>query len=326
MQTRARELLGFEGSHQRYVDVNSVRDLEDISDPHTLEDETQRTWREWLSDNKITGVAFGMLGLVGMIVVLLFAREFIPLIIGNVWVQRGVVLVGVYIWGRRNGWRANQSRIEDIDEANLQYESGNQKTVKGVILDRDETTRFIPFKGYRTPGMKPQPYTAAEIDPSILERADGRVDPSLPAIIRMDEDFVSIQDTESGGRLVQLTSGLVPDPESGGKETGLTVLKAAPPETAPPEKVREITETNMQLAEDKKRLKKESRQKDQTIDRLRDEKNRPVDERHDELIDKHQRLRPDGRRRTDNSKNGRTASSGVDETVERVHEEVSSDD
>ena len=331
MTERARELLGFEGSYQRYPDLDSVRDLEEISDPHSLEDESQRGIREWISDHKIQAAAFGLLSIAAVALLLSFAWHYIPVIVGNRWVQLAAVLTTVFVLGRKNGWNANQSRVEDIDELELQnLEEETLQSVKGVVLDGGAVPRFIPIKGYRKPGMRPAPYKAVELDPTVADRVSGSVDPDLPAIIRLHPEFTTIQDTDTGKRVVQQTSGLDADPATGGKEAGMAVLRATAPNFAPPEKVREINEKMQQVAKEKKELKHQKQQQEQTIRRLRERVNKPVDERTDEVLERVERLMyPRGRGRG-NHANGhddrKVTTSGADDELERVQEEVSTDD
>lgn len=330
MTERARELLGFEGSYQRYPDLESVRDLEKISDPHTLEDETQRSVSEWVSDHNIQAVALGLLAIVATGLVLALARHYVPLIVGNTWVQLAALLLTAFTVGRKNGWNANQSRVEDIDELELQnLHDETMQSVKGVVLDGGAIPRFIPIKGYRKPGMRPEPYKAVELDPSVVDRVNGSVDPDLPAIIRLHPKWTTTKETETGTRVVQQTKGLDADPTTGGKEAGMAVLRASPPDFAPEEKVREINEKMEQTAKEKKKLKQRTQQQEQTIDRLREELNRPVDERADEYLSQIERLMyadkgrdPPGDRRDDR----KVTTSGTDDELEQVQEEVSVDD
>lgn len=334
MTERARELLGFEGSYQRYPDLESVRDLEEISDPHTLEDESQRSLGEWISDHKIQAAALGLLAVVATGLVVTLAWHYVPIIVGNTWVQLAALLTAVFVVGRKNGWNANQSRVEDIDELELQnLHEETMQSVKGVLLDGGAIPRFIPIKGYRKPGMRPAPYKAAELDPGVLDRVNGSVDPDLPAIIRLHPEWTTTKDTATGKRVVQQTKGLDADPTTGGKEAGMAVLRASPPDFAPEAKVRRINKKMEQTATEKKKLKQQTQQQEQTIDRLREELNRPVDERADEYLSQIERLmyadkgrNPPGNRRNGHDDDRKVTTSGTDDELEQVQEEVSVDD
>jgi hypothetical protein len=334
MTERARELLGFEGSYQRYPDLDSVRELQEISDPHTLEDDTQRSVSEWLADNKIKTVAFTLLGVIGIGLILNFAWRYIPLVVGNQWVQLGALLTGVFIVGRKNGWTANQSRVEEIDELELQnLHDETQQSLKGVVLDGGETPMFIPIKGYRKPGMRPTPYKAVELDPSVTDRVNGSVDPDLPAIVRLHPEWTTMSETETGTKAVQQTKGLDADSTTGGKEAGMAVLRAAPPDFAPEEKVRKINEKMQRVATQKKKYKNRIQHLEETIDNLREKANEPVDERADEYLERLERLMyaNKGRQPPGDHTNGRdddrkVTTSGTDDELEQVQEEVSVDD
>lgn len=334
MTERARELLGFEGSYQRYPDLDSVRDLEEISDPHTLEDESQRGIREWISDHKVQAVAFGILGLAAVALLLSFAWHYIPIIVGNTWVQLAGLLTGVFILGRKNGWKANQRRVEDIDELELQnLHDDTLLAVKGVVLPEGDVPMFVPIKGYRKPGMRPTPYKAVELDPSVVDRVNGGVDPDLPAIVRLHPEFTTIQETDTGTRVVQQTKGLEADRTTGGEQAGMSVLVAARPDFAPKEKVREINEKMTKVAEQKKGLKQEFQQARETIKRQREELYRPVDERVDEELQRTERMiyanrgrPPSGDHTNGRNDDRKVTTSGPDKELEQVQEEVSVDD
>lgn len=332
MTGRARELLGFEGSHQRYPDIESVREFEEVSDPTAVEDESASSIREWIADNTVTAISFGLLATFLIALMLAFGGKYLPLIIGNRWVQLGAILSGVFVFGRRNGWKANQKRLGDIDELHLQLPD-HQKSFRGVIIEGGTGVppAFIAVKGYRKPGMRPQPYTVADIDPGALERADGRVDPDAPAVIRLQSKYTTVTDTDTGKRAVQLASGIDPDPDAESGDGRLTVLVASAPDIADKEKVRKINNENSRLLEKKKNLKNQLQEKDQTVRRLREEVHEPVKERVDEYLQNQERLmyasrgqkHPDDRTSSDDRK---ITTSGTDKELEQVAEEVSADD
>ena len=329
---RTREILGLSGSHQRYPDVESVRDLEEISRPDTIDDDTVTPWREWIAENKIPAVAFGLLATVAVALVGAFARQYIPLLVTNQWFQLGGLLIGVYVLGRRSGWNANQSRVEEIDELNLQI-GDYQETYAGTYIDGGQTKppAFVPVKGFRKLSRRPKPYTVADVDPSVLERAEGNVDPDAAVVIRLHPQFTTTTSTLTGDDVVQLTGGLDPAPNPEQWADGMAVLKATPPELAAPEDVRQITETNERLATEKRELKKQKQEMAQRIRSLRQQMNKPVDERLGEHIERHKDLGDAyrGRRRNghrDDHSNGRATTRGPDEELEQVGEEVSADD
>ena len=330
---RPRELLGLSGSHQRYPDVESVRDLEAVSRPDSITDETKTPWREWVAENKVTAVAFGLLAVVGIALVGVFTWRYVPLLVTNQWFQLGGVLLVVFIYGRRSGWNANQQRVEEIDELSLQM-GDYQESHSGAYIDggRTKPPAFMPVKGFRKPGRRPTPYTVADIDPSVIERAEGDIDPDAAVVIRLHPQFTTSQSTLTGEEAVMLTGGLEPAPNPEQWAEGMAVLKATPPELASPEDVREITETNERLADEKRELKKQNQEMAQRIRSLRKELNKPVDERLDDVIDRHKDLgdayrgrRRSGRRDGTHS-NGTATTPGPDEELEQVSDEVSADD
>jgi len=332
-QERSRELLGMSGSHQRYPDVESVRDLEAVSRPDTISDETKTPWREWVAENNVTAVAFGLLAAVGIALIVVFARRYVPLLVTNQWFQLGGLVLAIYIVGRRSGWHANQERVEEIDELSLQM-GDYQESYSGTYIDGGQTKppAFMPIKGFRKPGMRPAPYTVADVDPSVIERAEGDIDPDAAMVIRLHPQFTTATSTLTGEEAMMLTGGLEPAPNPEQWADGMAVLKATPPDLASPEDVREITETNERLADEKRELKKQNQEMAQRIRSLRKELNKPVDERLGDIIDRHKDLgdayrgRRGTRRRDGTHTNGTATTPGPDEELEQVENEVSADD
>jgi len=267
---RARELLGFAGSRQRYPDVESVRELASVSDPETLEDETAGSIREWMADNRRLALSLSLLGGVTLVLVLYFTRQYIPLIVGNRFVQAGVVLCAVFLVGMRFGWNANQRRVEDIDEVSFQISGEGQLTAKGLVTEGDRTRPplAVPVKGYRDPGKRPRPYTVEEIDPQLLERLPTDIDPNTPAMIRMHPTYTTSTDWAGSTRSVQLTDGFEPVQDPMVHDDGIVVLKATAPCIADSEEVREINRLNEELQEEKKQLQKEKEDLEQRVDDL----------------------------------------------------------
>jgi len=285
---RARELVGFEGSYQRYPNVESVRDFADISDPESLEDESAGSLREWIGNHSRQAAAYSLLGMVALLVIVYFAGQYIPLIVGNRYVQGGALLVTVFLIGRVVGWRANQSRIEDIDEMAFQIRGGDLLIAKGVVQagGRHRPPLAIPIKGYRKPGMRPRPYTIEEIDPQILDRVPGSVEPDTPAMIRMHGTYASLTDSVTGQRAVQMTDGFEPVEDPTVHEDGVVVLRATKPSLADEEEVREINALNEELATEKRRLKAEKKELEQRVDSLLTEVTEPMDERVDKELER----------------------------------------
>jgi hypothetical protein len=326
MSERARELLGFEGSRQRYPDIESVRDLEEISDPSTIEDDTQQSLREYIAENRVTAISFSLMAIVVGAAVLAFAWRYVPLVVTNPFFIASIVLAGTFLVGRRNGWRANQSRVEDIDELTLQYKD-HVKVFKGLFIEggADSPPLFVAIKGYRFPGTRPSPYTAEEVDPSLMERAEGNFDPTNPAPIRLHPEFVEWTSTATGTKVCQATSGIEPDTARKQHDGKLSVLKAAPPVRANPEEVARITKKNQELAKEKKELKEDINELESEIEDLRDRLYDPVDERVETQIDRASRLVDSarGRSSSQSDSDGRKVTSGSpDEERERTKDEV----
>jgi len=277
---RARELLGFTGSYQRYPNVESVRDLSEISDPESLEDETAGSIRQWMSRHRRQTVALSLFAGTAAMIVLYFVWQYIPLIVTNRYVQAGGVAILIFLAGRRNGWRANQRRIEDIDEIAF-HMSDDLLVAKGLMQEggRERPPLAVPIKGYRKPGMRPRPYTIEEVDPQVLDRIPGSVDPDTPALIRMHPTYTAVTETATGRRAAQLTAGFEPVEDVRFEDEGVVVLRAAAPVLADEEEVRAINDLNEELAEEKKRLKAKKKELEQRVDDLMREVNRPMDER-----------------------------------------------
>lgn len=325
---RAMEMLGFAGTQQRYHDIDSIADLEDLSDPTTLEDETHTQLRERARQNKLQTAVLGLLVVVLGGLGTALAYRYIPLVVTNTYVQAGAVALVTYLAGRRGGMQSYRRSVSQKDEMNFLI-GDHVFNAKGVIREggQKRPPLAIPIKGYRKPGVRPQPYTVGEVDPQALERAPGSVDPDMPVAIEMHRIYSEVTDTDTGKRAVQLTDGF--EPAEARVEDGVVVLlKATAPDIATEADIRKINEDYKQMLNEKKENERQIEEKEATIRKLRKEKNRPVDERVDEQLDRTERMvravRGGPRQHTTMSTRGRQRN-GHDAKREQTEDEVTTD-
>lgn len=326
---RALEMLGFAGVQQRYDDISSIHDLEDISDPRTLDDETHTPIRERARQNKLQTAVLALLALVlgGLGVAL--AYEYIPLVVTNIYVQAGAAALIIYLAGRRGGMQSFRRSVEHQDEVTLRFDD-HVFAAKGIVRDggKDRPPLAVPLKGYRQPGMRPQPYTVADVDPQALERAPGSVDPDMPVAIELHPIYTEVTQTDTGKRAVQLSGGFEPA-ETRVEGDTVVLLRASAPDIAHEDDVREINEDYQRLLEEKKELNNRIDKKKQTINDLREQLHKPLDERVDKELDRVQEtvraMRGSPRQQERSVNRRRRQENGHDPALEQTNKEATTD-
>lgn len=281
---RVRSILGLKGNYQQYHDLNDVSDLSEISDPETLEDETKTGIRDWAADHKILFVASSLLTLVASVLMLALAWRLVPDIVGNRLVQATAVAIVIFGAGYRYGWSGNQNRIVEIDRLVLTI-NGNTVAYWGTYIEGGNYPLFIAVKGFHR-GRKPVPYTIRDVDASIVNRRD-QIGVSLddPAVIRLNETFAGVTETDTGTVVAQESGGLQIDHP--GRES---TLSATLPEHADPALIEEIKDEletkEEELADERENAKRYKRQRNEAWE----DAMKPLDERMDKTIEWYERI------------------------------------
>lgn len=197
----------------RYPEPEDYTPPEEVEDPHTLDDSTESTWRDWIAENKLFVFSMSLLGLGVLIAVAIYAGRYFITFLLNPWVHRlavgGGIATGAYFAGRS----AYRSQIERQDELTLydpeEGESlhflGRYEGVDGAGYDL-----FVPLKGYRRRGHDPEPYRIGELSRDLVENFNRN--PRATARIRLHASVTTVTPTDRGRKVVQLTAGIDPAP------------------------------------------------------------------------------------------------------------------
>ncbi len=210
--------LGFGPRSRKYIDIESVRELQEISDPETTQDESSTGLREW-ADRHPAAAIFGFIVVVfGGLLLLRYTARFATALVTNPWTYAtvtGIVFVGIVF---RTGWRRRDTQVTNYEELQLKID-GDATAYKGTYIDLPgEALAFIPIKGWSGLLKSPRPYSNAEIAAGMNQSfKPHRINDDEPAVIRLEPgghgSLLGETDTEWGGkRLVQETGGLKPDP------------------------------------------------------------------------------------------------------------------
>lgn len=208
--------IGIGGRNRRYVDVETVADLEDISDPETTEDETWTSLRERAGEHPLLALLVGFVGLLVGGVFLFWTARLVPGLLTNQWTYISLGGAGIALFSYKKGWSGHRDRVSSWDELELDM-NGEATCYKGVFLDDfpGEALGFIPIKGWRGGGHQAVPYTNGDLGAAMTESFNSyRIGDDDAAIIKLLPDEVSVTNTDWGTRVIQRTDGLEPDPDS----------------------------------------------------------------------------------------------------------------
>lgn len=208
---RLRAQFGF-GRRRRYVNVDDIADLEEISNPEETTDDTRTTLTQFAANNAQLALGLGVVLLFGFIAALYFFGRFIPRLLGNIYVQATVAGLLILGTGLKIGRSKERELISEIAEVTLRY-NDTQQTFKGTILrmpGKDRGALFVPFKGVRLGGTKWEPYRIRELGAPISERHQYRVDRSNAVRIHLHPKTTTASDTSWGERITCHTGELEP--------------------------------------------------------------------------------------------------------------------
>lgn len=334
LQTR----LGINTHRRRFVDLESARDLEDISDPETTDDESSTSLREWAKLHPGWAILATIVVVVVVGLVLRWSAQLAVGIITSPWTYVVIAAALVLGWTFRKGWRWRDQQVTDYDELHLKTGDGT-RSYKGRYIELvGKTDAFVPIKGWSGLWSSPRPYQNAEIAAGMNESFDPwEVEGEEAAVIRLEPGehgtLTGISDTEWGGKkVVQETSSIEPDPNG-----NYTSLKCTLPEFDD-QRVDGLREQVEQLRDDLGDAREEidalRRRNRNLTDRMHD----PIDEQMDSRIDQYERLAhvADGRRRPRTEDGtlvepredwrGPGTMSANEKELKEVEEEVSDDD
>lgn len=330
--------LGIGGRTRQYVDVESVRDLEDVSDPETVEDESHTSIREWAAQHKVLTVVLGLVGTLVVGIALFWAARIAPGVLFNENTLRVAVVATVFGVGYRYGWQNRGERHFGWDELNLKM-NGKALAMKGVYIDDlpSDADGFIPIKGWRYGAHKAVPYTNGDLGAAMVESYNAyMMGDDDAAIIRLRPTETEVAETDWGTRVIAETGGLEPDPDG-----NHTSLKATYPDYDDDRanelaaQLDQVTIDYYDVVEENQGLRRRVKElKDRLTDPIEDEVDKRINQfaKMRDAVHGHRRRRDDtdgvGPQPHDFKGNGTTppASSASQQETEEVEQEVSSDD
>lgn len=193
----------------RFPNTQNAQLPEDISDPHTNDDETKEALSTKIKRNwKFLIVAIP----VALAFIVIFLRYFLELgvnIAANPWVQRGAAVAGIAGISFYAADQRRQSIIESHDRLVLDTPDGAKRFLGEVTSSTDDELHFRLHKGLTRFGSLGDPYTISEISHEMGESwAKAHHSPDAPATVRLHPALVSATKTGTGSIIVQETSGL----------------------------------------------------------------------------------------------------------------------
>jgi len=149
--------------HRKFVDLNSARDLEDISDPETTSDESSTSLREWAAMHPGWAVllTLGSLILAGLLI--RWGARFAIGALRSPWTYAALLALAVLGYVYRTGWRRRDSQVTDYDELHLKT-GRTTRSYKGRYVElTGKADAFVPIKGWSGIFSSPTPYRNGEI-------------------------------------------------------------------------------------------------------------------------------------------------------------------
>lgn len=205
---RAKAMLGIRSRTERYHH-GEYRSLEDISDPHTWEDETETSWREYIAENKWFVLTSVILGVVGLVVALHLLAKYMPAVLGSTRVQLTTGALALFITGYLYGGKNQRERFLDYDWLVLVTSSG-VTVYLGTYREANDGDYglFTPVAGFSPFGHQSYTYSIGQVSLELAQLASAaNWDPDDPAIIRVDPD-IPVSQTDYGTVIGALADGL----------------------------------------------------------------------------------------------------------------------
>lgn len=238
MFERIRALHGSGGADRRYPSESPEEYLspEEVEDPHTLDDGSKQGLAERMQDNWHWILALGLLFMTALILMAIYFGRYMMTIALNPWTHRFLAGGGIAVSAYKLGQTSQRKRIQKQDELTLYDPDSRQSNhFLGRYLSLEGMSHdvFIPIKGFRKWGHAPEPYRIGELSRELVQRHNHN--PQAQAKIRLHPAVVTVEATERGRKITQLTAGIDPDPF--GRETN---LEATLPDMASTETVSDL--------------------------------------------------------------------------------------
>lgn len=254
MSTADRDVDAIDSPRRRYPSED-VRHPEDVSHPHTTDDESSQSLRERITGgtSKIVLVAVGLvlaavvgygLLLFGSVVVDLATNRWVQAIVGALAVGGTALVVGA---------KRERRAIAETDTLEIMLPNG-LKEFQGEYVETGTGPAFVPYKG-RTGLLRSQePFTLEDLSTE-LPRLDSKqgLDGDDHAVIELLDAYTSVAMTDRGVRVATTADGIQPAPFSSD-----VALRCEPPSLAHEDRLQDanamIQELNDELATKQRRV------------------------------------------------------------------------
>lgn len=270
------------------------KELEEVSDPSTTEDETATYFREYASEHPFQ---IGFLLVVGVLLLVYLGFVFTSYgsrLLSNIYVQVGGLVTAVGALAYLGGRSTQRSDLAGMDWLVLLTSDGVNHYL-GYYAEAETSGEplFIPAKGFTMFGSRANPYTVADISPELARTFRNLSwDPETPAVIRLDPSLAQTHRTDWGFIVGQISSGLQLDPQ--GQESN---LQTADPDLADEGALQDLTEELEQHQSQIGRLREEKNTLEKALDEARDRLQRSQEEAIDRFVERYRRIQR--RRRVD---------------------------
>lgn len=257
-----------------YSNGDEARPIDDVSDPHTREDESGRSLRDWAADHKLGIILWSGVLLVGIGILLHWIARYAPGLWRNE-LLREVLLAGlIFTVGLFLGLRRFLSILRETAWFVEILPKGIRVWMGDYHRDREA---FTPKRGFGYFGSAKGAYVVEDMGSQFAE-FQAKNDPSDEVTIRLAGEHVRSADTWIGTVVGGLSRGLDPDPQA---RDGHLVMQR------PEEGHEAVLE---ELIEAIHALEREGRAQLDKISDLREERNywrERATDREEEIIERH---------------------------------------
>lgn len=275
-----KQLLGLGGQWRRYIREEDIADLADISDPTTLDDETQTSWREWVGQNAPLVVAGSLFLTIGLVLLVWQASRFLPLLIHNIYVQATAAAGTILMFGMYLGWNRRRSVVEHHSRLDLVQDDGLTPFYGTHIKRANGANLFIPMKGLTRSKQSVRPYKVTELSSQLPRQmhAVGMSD-DAPVRIQLHPQYEKSAKTDLGTVATVRSGRLKPVQDGEGAVLQTTIPDYDDDEMD--ELARELEEKAQEVTRWRQRYEDLRRE----FQNFREDLDKPVDERVEKILD-----------------------------------------
>lgn len=256
------------------VDRDATNQPQEVSNPHTLPDETRKTLGERIAEHKVQVAAYSVFAIVVGLVLFIWGRRFLATTISNTYVQLAAYSLFLVAVSGHMMYKRGQASLDETDEVALH--NPDTGTTTRYLADLKQSKYgdywyFIPYKGTGRGGYGTRPYTAGDLNQDMPD--------NIPAKIRLQPgDYSGVAPTNTGMIAVQTTDGIEPDPR--GEETNFV---ATIPDQASKATVTDLKDTIQSLDQENENLQRRNNMLRRQRNDLAEEGSKTRDEIRDEV-------------------------------------------